>query len=152
MLLSLHRAACTMDCNYTIHAFNEAALPIIHMPHQHTTQQFQEYGIRARNRACTNTRSCFNGLHEVDTNAYHAAMTKLNNEDRSIINNIATGGKWCAKELYDVGQCESPACQLCGGVTGWWAAGWWDYGCCCRLLCRFCGIMVVTPCRCCLFR
>ena len=114
LLLSLHRAACAIDTNYTIHAYNEPSLPIIHTPHQHTKQLFLDLGTRARTKAAAHKRTEYTGLHEIDTTVYHNATAKLTDEERHIVNNIAMGGMWCASKLHELGHADSPACQHCG--------------------------------------
>ena len=111
MLESIHMQAAAMDGNYEVRQFNQPGIKVMEVPYQHLTPMIRQMCGRNRTRAAEGTRAETEELHEIDMEA--SEPSKMDNEDRIILDITRTGVAWTRTAAYWAGQVDEKRCQLC---------------------------------------
>ena len=117
MLHSIHQVNGQVDPFYNMLSHNGASLDILNTPAQLLQTTFAQEAVDARWRWTCTTRSELAATPPIDREILQKMGKGRSDEDKRILRHCLSSSSWDNSRLFNVGQAESPVCDLCGYHT-----------------------------------
>ena len=117
LLFSIGQTAATMDSEFRIHRGNHKPIEVTHMPYQQLAPQISSLAAEARMEWASTTRADLKNIGDIDREALTKALRGRPTGDQRILKHSISLSSWSNEKLFEAGQSNSKACELCGCPT-----------------------------------